>query len=69
MILTKEAANQNINQVWHRFEEILIRANGLINYKPVFRDYFLMALQDFYADNVQYVEVRALLNGVTHLLL
>lgn len=65
MLLTTENIDQDINQVWHRFEQVLTRANGLINYKPVFSDYFYEALEEFYADNVQYVEVRALLPAVS----
>lgn len=64
MVLSEVNVDQDINTVWSRFEEILIRANGLINYKPVFSDYFYEALREFRADNVQYVEVRALLPEV-----
>lgn len=67
MLLTTENINQDANHVWQRFEQILTRANGLINYKPVFIDYFYKALGEFYADNVQYVEVRALLPQVYEL--
>ncbi|XP_045175123.2 adenosine deaminase AGSA-like [Mercenaria mercenaria] len=67
MILTDEYANLDINTVWTRFELILTRANGLINYKPVFGDYFYEALREFHSDNVQYVEVRALLPEVYEL--
>ena len=35
--------------------------SSLISYKPVFRDYFYQALQEFMEDNVQYVEVRTVL--------
>ena len=64
MILTVDYADEDINTVWQRFEGILTRANGLINYKPVFSDYYYEALREFDADNVQYIEVRALLPEV-----
>lgn len=72
MILSEDTVNQDINTVWKRFEHILDVANGLINYAPVFRDYYYEALDSFKKDNVQYIEVRALLpevyelNGTVH---
>lgn len=72
MTLSEETVNQDINTVWKRFEFILDVANGLINYAPVFRDYYYEALDQFRRDNVQYIEVRVLmppvyeLNGTTH---
>ncbi|KAH3890399.1 adenosine deaminase AGSA-like [Dreissena polymorpha] len=57
-------ADKDINGIWARFEDILIRAEGLILYKPVFVDYYNEALREFQADNVQYIEVRALLPNV-----
>ena len=65
MVLLEEAATQDINQVWKRFETILDVANGLINYAPVFRDYYYEALDSFRRDNVQYIEVRVLLPPVS----
>ena len=65
MVLMEEAATQDINQVWKRFETILDVANGLINYAPVFRDYYYEALDSFRRDNVQYIEVRVLLPPVS----
>ena len=61
----EDAATQDINQVWKRFETILDVANGLINYAPVFRDYYYEALDSFRRDNVQYIEVRVLLPPVS----
>ncbi|KAK3611888.1 hypothetical protein CHS0354_021323 [Potamilus streckersoni] len=53
-----------LDAVWKKFEEVLIRANGLINYAPVFAAYYYEALKEFMEDNVQYLEVRALLPEV-----
>jgi hypothetical protein len=41
-----------INVVWKQFLHVLDVANGLINYAPVFRDYFIEALDEFRLDNV-----------------
>ncbi|KAL3842327.1 hypothetical protein ACJMK2_020355 [Sinanodonta woodiana] len=53
-----------LDAVWRKFEEVLMRANGLINYAPVFAAYYYQALKEFMEDNVQYIEVRALLPEV-----
>ena len=55
-----------INVVWKQFLHVLDVANGLINYAPVFRDYFIEALDEFRLDNVQYLEFRGLLPEVGH---
>lgn len=53
-----------IDSVWIQFLHALDVANGLINYAPVFRDYFYEALNEFRIDNVQYLEFRGLLPEV-----
>lgn len=53
-----------IDDVWRQFLYVFDVANGLINYAPVFRDYFYEALDEFRLDNVQYLEVRGLLPQV-----
>jgi len=57
----------NSNVVWRAFEDALISISGILNYAPVFRDYFYEGLQSIYDDNVQYVEIRTLLPQVYEL--
>ncbi|XP_059040320.1 adenosine deaminase 2 isoform X1 [Mustela lutreola] len=63
-------ANQNI--VWSKFQSIFFTISGLVHYAPVFRDYIFQALEEFYQDNVLYLELRAMLlpvyelNGTIH---
>ncbi|XP_061183269.1 adenosine deaminase AGSA-like [Saccostrea echinata] len=60
-------AYPTIDVVWDRFSQTLDQANGLINYAPVFADYFYEALNEFNLDNVQYLEFRGLFPEVYEL--
>jgi adenosine deaminase CECR1 len=51
----------NINAVWSSFEKYFVTSGGLICYEPVFHDYFYKGLEEFYEDNVQYMEIRTTL--------
>ena len=53
-----------IDVAWKRFLQTFDQVGGLVNYVPVFRDYFYEALQEFLDDNVQYLEFRGLLPQV-----
>ena len=53
------------DSVWKRFEGIFQALNGIVFYAPMFKAYFREALHEFYKDNVQYTEIRALLPDVS----
>ncbi|XP_071121161.1 adenosine deaminase 2-like [Mytilus edulis] len=53
-----------IDAVWAQFLHCFDVANGMVNYLPVFKDYFYEALNEFRLDNVQYIELRGLLPQV-----
>ncbi|XP_049738085.1 adenosine deaminase 2 [Elephas maximus indicus] len=67
-----EMTYANQSAVWARFETIFTTITGLVHYAPVFRDYIFQGLEEFYLDNVIYLELRAKLsqvyelNGETH---
>ncbi|XP_050335166.1 adenosine deaminase 2-A-like [Bactrocera neohumeralis] len=47
--------------VWKRFRSIFRLVVGLLTYAPVWGDYIYKALEEFYADGVQYLEIRSVL--------
>ncbi|XP_035140609.1 adenosine deaminase 2 isoform X4 [Callithrix jacchus] len=55
------------NAVWSKFKTIFSTISGLIHYAPVFRDYVFQSMQEFYEDNVLYMEIRARLLPVYEL--
>ncbi|XP_012506491.1 PREDICTED: adenosine deaminase CECR1 [Propithecus coquereli] len=55
------------NVVWSKFETIFFTISGLVHYAPVFRDYVFRSLEEFYKDNVLYMEIRAMLLPVYEL--
>lgn len=56
---------QDINAAWSRFMQIFQLLDGLLMYAPVWGDYYYKALQEFYADGVQYLEFRSTLPTVS----
>uniref|UniRef100_A0A1I8PKD4 Adenosine deaminase n=1 Tax=Stomoxys calcitrans TaxID=35570 RepID=A0A1I8PKD4_STOCA len=49
------------NQAWQQFMGIFGLLDGLLLYAPVWADYYYNALEEFYADGVQYLEFRSTL--------
>lgn len=56
-----EATYTNQDIVWSKFETIFLSVSGLVHYAPVFRDYIFQSLEEFYQDNVLYLELRVML--------
>ncbi|XP_013167566.1 PREDICTED: adenosine deaminase CECR1-like [Papilio xuthus] len=62
----------DINTIWRKFEKISNVISQLIIYRPVTEKFFYEALNEFYNDNIQYIEIRSglkslyELNGTVH---
>lgn len=55
---------RDVNAMWERFMEIFAITDGILLYKEAWSHYFLQALMEFSADEVQYLEVRSTLPKV-----
>lgn len=51
----------DINAVWSTFQNIFGFQESMLAYVPVFLDYMYNALEEFYHDNVNYIEIRGTL--------
>ena len=58
-------AYQTVYSVWQRFGSAFAAVGGLVFNTETFGPYFEQALKELLADNVQYVETRALLGPVS----
>ncbi|BFG03860.1 adenosine deaminase 2 [Drosophila madeirensis] len=54
----QKASFSNNAQAWRHMMGIFQLLNGLIQYAPVWAEYYYQALKEFRADGVQYMEVR-----------
>nr|XP_058937392.1 adenosine deaminase 2 [Kogia breviceps] len=63
-----DATYANQDMVWAKFNTIFVAIGGLVSYAPVFRDYISRGLEEFYQDNVLYLELRTTLYPVSTLL-
>lgn len=48
----------DVNAAWVKFTSIFITLSPMMTYRPVFLDYFYNTMQEFYDDNVNYMEIR-----------
>lgn len=66
-LYTKNADNEDkdVNSMWVRFMEIFAMTDGILLYKDAWEAYFLQALKEFDADQVNYLEVRSTLPKVS----
>lgn len=48
----------NNDVAWVKFFQILDASEGLISYRPVWEEYFKSALSNYFADGIQYIEIR-----------
>uniref|UniRef100_A0AAG5D8U6 Adenosine deaminase n=1 Tax=Anopheles atroparvus TaxID=41427 RepID=A0AAG5D8U6_ANOAO len=54
-------AYKSINDVWSKFTKMFMAFEPLVTFRPVWESYFRAALQEFYDDNVMYLEFRGVL--------
>nr|XP_021189481.2 adenosine deaminase 2 isoform X1 [Helicoverpa armigera] len=57
----------DINTVWQRFNKVYYVIKSLISYRPVREKYWYATLEQFYNDNIMYIEVRTGLHGLYEL--
>lgn len=55
------------NSAWVRFNKYFEQTGQLLSNVRFLSDYFFQALQEFYDDNVQYIELRGAMTGYTSL--
>lgn len=65
VVSNPEQAYPNSEQAWKKFLSLFATLDGLISFEPIFEAFFFQALNEFYNDNVQYIEFRSLFNPVT----
>ncbi|XP_055385140.1 adenosine deaminase 2-like [Condylostylus longicornis] len=50
------------NKLWEKFENIFYATEDIYKYLPVFREYNKRILEELYADNIMYAEIRSSLS-------
>ncbi|XP_055629752.1 adenosine deaminase 2-like [Toxorhynchites rutilus septentrionalis] len=65
-LYTKDPINtyKSINVVWDKFQQLFTTIGPIINYEPVWRQYYYDSLKEFYDDQVNYLELRGVLPEV-----
>ncbi|XP_050679733.1 adenosine deaminase 2-like [Leptidea sinapis] len=51
--------DKDINYTWKKFNKVCKTIQSLISYRPVREKFFLEALNEFYSDNIMYIEIRS----------
>lgn len=62
-----EEQYENPDHIWERFNRVYKSNKGLIGYRPVREKYIYAALNNFYKDNVIYMEIRSGLHSLYEL--
>lgn len=57
--------NRDVNAIWGRFMEIFGLTDGIMMYRDAWEAYYLQALKEFSADQVDYLELRSTLPQVS----
>uniref|UniRef100_A0A2A4K563 Adenosine deaminase n=1 Tax=Heliothis virescens TaxID=7102 RepID=A0A2A4K563_HELVI len=57
----------DINTVWERFNKVYRVIKSLISYRPVREKYWYATLEQFYNDNIMYIEIRTGLHSLYEL--
>ncbi|XP_055617009.1 adenosine deaminase 2-like [Toxorhynchites rutilus septentrionalis] len=65
-IYTKDPINtyRSINVVWDKFKQIFDTLAPILTYEPVWRQYYYDSLNEYYNDQVNYLELRGVLPEV-----
>lgn len=56
---------RDVNSMWVKFMEIFAMTDGILMYKDAWEAYYLQALKEFSADEVNYLELRSTLPQVS----
>jgi adenosine deaminase CECR1 len=59
-----DQAYPNVNTVWAKFQRAFASLFSLLNYPDLIKDYMYRGLEEFYEDNVQYMEIRSVISRV-----
>lgn len=55
-------AYPTVDEAWIKFSSIFTFMSPVIRYRPVYEDHLYRGLQEFYNDNIMYVELRTTLS-------
>ncbi|EZA59882.1 hypothetical protein DMN91_001123 [Ooceraea biroi] len=61
------SAYDTVDKAWSKFNSIFMFMRSWLSYRPVYEDHLYRGLQEFYNDNVMYVELRSTLSPLYEL--